>query len=134
MTTGNTVGDQMSKTLFFTGPDTTAFDAVDKMYQNKVSALLIQVDGEFKGIFTKTDWMHLIMGGQADPRACRVGDLMSSPIITIDKNETVGKATLMMEEKGIRHLAATDNGKIVGMLSVKDLEKYYYKLHRKTHF
>lgn len=134
MTTGNTVGDQMSKTLFFTGPETTAFDAVDKMYQNKVSALLIQIDGDFKGIFTKTDWMHLTMGGQADPHKVKVGDLMSSPVITIDRKETVGRATMLMEEKVIRHLAVTDNGKIVGMLSVKDLEKFYYKMHQKTNF
>ncbi|CAI2719374.1 CBS domain-containing protein [Nitrospina watsonii] len=134
MTTGNTVGDQMSKTLFFTGPETTAFDAVDKMYQNKVSALLIQIDGEFKGIFTKTDWRNLILQGQADPHKAKVGDLMTSPIITIDKNETVGRATMLMEEKVFRHLAVTDNGKIVGMLSVKDLEKFYYKMHQKTNF
>ena len=36
--------------------------------------------------------------------------------------------------KKIRHIPVTRNGEIVGMFSVKDLEKYYLQLHKKTDF
>ena len=40
----------------------------------------------------------------------------------------------MVEAKGVRHIPVTRQGKIVGMFTVKDLEKYYLKLHEKTDY
>ena len=47
----------------------------------------------------------------------------------IFKNETLAKASILIEENNIRHIAVTEDGKIIGMLSVNDLEKYYHHLH-----
>ncbi len=124
----------MSTTLFSATPDTSAFDAVEEMYKNKIGALLIKENGDFVGIFTKTDWMHLFLGGDCDPHKVKVGDVMSAPIVTIDKGETLSKATELIEEKKFRHIAVTEEGKIVEMLSVKDLQTYYLQLHEKTNF
>ena len=124
----------MSTTLFATTPNTSAFKAVEEMYKNKIGALLIEENGNYVGIFTKTDWMHLFLGGDCDPHKVNVGDVMSTPIVTISKDEYLPKATALIEEKKIRHIAVTDESKIVGMLSVKDLQTYYLRLHEKTNF
>ena len=104
------------------------------MYKNKIGALLIKENENYVGIFTKTDWMHLFLGGDCDPHKVQVQDVMSSPIITIDRYESLPKATAMIEEKKIRHIAVTGEGEIIGMLSVKDLQTYYLNLHEKTNF
>ena len=104
------------------------------MNKNKIGALLIKENGDFVGIFTKTDWMHLFLSGGCDPHKVKVGDVMSSPIVTLDIEESLSKATGLIEEKKIRHIAVTEEEKIVGMLSVKDLQIYYLHLHEKTNF
>ena len=53
----------------------------------------------------------------------RVGALMNSPLIDIDINRTVHDASERMAENRIRHLAVTENGKVVGVLSIRDLVK-----------
>ena len=129
-----TIGDIMSTTLFSTTPNTSAFDAVEEMYKNKIGALFIKENDDFLGIFTKIDWMHLFLRGDCDPHKIKVKEVMSSPLITIDKNAPLANASALIEEKKIRHIAVTDNEKIVGMLSVKDLQTYYLHLHEKTDF
>lgn len=128
------IGDIMSTTLFSATPDTSAFNAVEEMYKNKIGALLIKENEEYIGIFTKTDWMNLFLGGDCDPHKVKVRDVMSSPIVTIDRNESISKATGVIEEKKFRHIAVTEEGKVVGMLSVKDLQTYFMNLHEKTNF
>lgn len=128
------VGEYMSTTLYSTTPDTNAYEALDVMYKNKINALLVEKGGEFVGIFTKTDWMILALKGECDIKAVKVSTLMTDIKCTIDKNQTIAEASALMEKGKVRHLPVTDNGKIVGMFSVKDMEKYYLSLHKKTDF
>ncbi|MCH8313025.1 MAG: CBS domain-containing protein [Nitrospinae bacterium] len=125
------IGDYMSTPVLTISPDTFAFDAIGKMFENEVGALLVEKNGEYIGIFSKIDWLHLVLRGESNPNVVKVSSIISSPIITVDKNETLAKASNLIEENNIRHIAVTEDGKIIGMLSVKDLEKYYHQLHEK---
>ena len=122
------VGDHMSSPVLTTSPNALAFDAVGGMSRKNVGAFLVKADGEYVGIFTKTDWIHKILRGTADPTAVKVALMMTSPIITIEKDESMSKASEIMQERKIRHIAVTDEGKIVGILSVKDLEECWTNL------
>ncbi len=128
------ISDYMSAPVLTTDPDILASDAIDKMFENKVGALLVEKNGEYIGIFSRIDWMHLVLKGECDPKIVKVSSIMSSPIIKVDKNETFAKASVLIEENNIRHIAVTEYGKIIGMLSVRDLEKYYHHLHEKEVF
>ncbi len=128
------VGEYMSTQLFSTSRDKYAHEAIDQMYKNNVSALLIEDGGEYVGIITKTDWMFLVLKGECDPKTVKVSALMTKVTSTIDENAPVSAASAIVEEKHIRHIPVTRQGKIVGMFSVKDLEKYYLELHNKTDF
>lgn len=128
------VGKYMSTQIFSTSPDKYAYEAVDEMYKNKVSALLVKEGGEYVGIITKTDWMFLVLKGECDPKAVKISSVMTKIANTIDENQTIAEACTIIETKKIRHVPVTRNDKIVGMFSVKDLEKYYLQLHKKTDF
>ena len=125
------IGDYMSTPVLTISPDKFTFDAIGKMFENEVGALLVEKNGEYIGIFSKIDWLHLVLRGESNPNVVKVSSIISSPIITVDKNETLAKASALIEEHNIRHLAVTEKGKIIGMLSVKDLERYYCQLHDK---
>jgi len=124
----------MSTQIFSIRPDKYAHEAVDKMYENKVSAILVKEGEKYVGIITKTDWMFLVLKGECDPKAMKVSAVMTKIANTIDEKQTIAKVCSIIETKKIRHVPVTRDGEIVGMFSVKDLEKYYLQLHKKTDF
>ena len=128
------VSKHMSTQIFSISPDRFAYEAVDQMYENKVSAILVKEGEKYIGIITKTDWMFLVLKGECDPKAMKVSTVMTKISNTIDENQTISEVCNIIETKKIRHVPVTRNGEIVGMFSVKDLEKYYLQLHKKTDF
>ena len=130
----STVDKHMSTQIFSTSPDIFAYEAIDYMYKKGISSLLVEKEGEYIGIITKTDWMLLVLRGECDPKKVKTSSVMTQIKSTIDENKTIAEACVIMEERKIRHLPVTRTGKISGMLSVKDLEKYFLELHQKTDF
>ena len=128
------VSKYMCTQIFSISPDRFAYEAVDQMYENKVSAILVKEGEKYIGIITKTDWMFLVLKGECDPKAMKVSTVMTKISNTIDENQTISEVCNIIETKKIRHVPVTRNGEIVGMFSVKDLEKYYLQLHKKTDF
>ena len=128
------VSKYMSTQIFSISPDRFAYEAVDQMYENKVSAILVKEGEKYIGIITKTDWMFLVLKGECDPKAMKVSTVMTKILNTIDETQTISEVCNIIETKKIRHVPVTRNGEIVGMFSVKDLEKYYLQLHKKTDF
>jgi signal-transduction protein with cAMP-binding, CBS, and nucleotidyltransferase domain len=128
------VGKYMSTTLYTTTPDQYAYKAIDEMYKHKVNALLVKESEDYVGIFTKTDWMILALKGECDLKSVKVSTLMTGIKSSIDKSQTIAEASALIEQRKVRHLPVTDQGEIVGMFSVKDMEKYYLDLHKKTDF
>jgi CBS domain-containing protein len=55
-----------------------------------------------------------------DPAATTVRTVMTSPLITIEADRSVLDANDLMEQKKIRHIGVTRNGKIIGMVSIRD--------------
>ena len=123
--------DYMSFPVLTVSPNAYARDAIEKMHKSKFSALFVEENGKYVGVITKIDWIHMVLWEECDPNTIEVSTIMASPIITINKNENLAKASALFEEHNIRHLAVTEKGNIIGMLSVKDLERYYCQLHDK---
>jgi signal-transduction protein with cAMP-binding, CBS, and nucleotidyltransferase domain len=123
------VGSFMSSPVFTTSPDIFAHEAMVIMLENKVGALLVKDNEEWVGIFTKADWMRKVLRGEGNINSEKVCSVMTKTIIAIERSETLARASLLMENHRIRHIAVTDKGKIIGILSANDLERYYHQLH-----
>ena len=95
--------------------------AAQQMATKKVGALLVQQDGELKGIVTERDLVQKVLSQEKDANILTVKAVMNHPLIDIDINRTIHDASDLMAEKWIRHLPVTENRKIVGILSVRDL-------------
>ena len=101
--------------------DTPLREAARRMRDKRIGSLLIH-SGENKiGIISETDFVRKAIAEGLDTDTTRVESIMSQPIITIDIDKTAKEANDLMATKGIRHLAVTDKGKIVGIISVRDL-------------
>ncbi|MBM4125108.1 MAG: CBS domain-containing protein [Nitrospira sp.] len=106
-------------------PDATLTEAAGLMREAKVGAMLVQAAGSYLGVVSESDLVRKAMAQGLDPAQTEVRAVMSSPVITIEVDRSAHEASDLMAEKGIRHLAVTQDGAIVGMVSVRDLLRYF---------
>jgi len=115
----------MSRQVLAVGPDTTVIEVAQTMQEKKVGALLVAEGARFVGIVSEADLVRRVVAVGGSVHQVRVSEIMGAPIITIEIDRSAHEASDLMSERGIRHLAVTDDGKIVGMLSVRDLLRYF---------
>ncbi|MFQ5588594.1 MAG: CBS domain-containing protein [Nitrospiria bacterium] len=99
----------------------TAKEAAKKMGENKIGSLMITDNGNYTGIVTEADLVRKVMGYRMNASEIPVGVIMNTPIVDIDINASVQSATERMEAKGIRHLGVSEDGRVIGILSIRDL-------------
>jgi CBS domain-containing protein len=93
------------------------------MREKRISSLLTIEAGEIVGIVTERDLVWKGLADHRDPDGTHVSAIMSSPLLSIDVNRTIRDASQTMAERSVRHLAVTENGRLVGVLSMRDLVK-----------
>jgi signal-transduction protein with cAMP-binding, CBS, and nucleotidyltransferase domain len=113
----------MRTTMETIGSERTVQEAARAMAEKQIGSLLILERGDMVGIVTETDLVRKVIAARLPARSTPIGAVMSYPLIQIDINHTVRDASRLMAEKRIRHLAVTEENKIVGLLSVRDLVK-----------
>ena len=99
--------------------------AAQIMRDAKIGSLIVLRDGREAGIVSETDLSRKVVAEGLDPYQTAVSAVMSSPIISLEIGETPERANDLMKEKGIRHLGITEGGRFVGIVSVRDLLKYF---------
>lgn len=116
----------MSRDIRTIGPEATLAETAGLMRDARVGALLVSSgQGAYLGVVTETDLVRKAMAGGLDLTHERVQKVMSSPLITIEIDRSAHEASDLMAEKGIRHLAITQDGQVVGIISVRDLLRYF---------
>ena len=105
------------------GLEASVADAIHKMLDHHVGAVAI-VDSEYRvaGIFTERDVLRKMSLSQTDPRATSIRELMTTPVEMATLSTGAGEALSIMLERHFRHLpVADDNGKLLGILSIRNL-------------
>lgn len=115
----------MRRTLRTISPDTTLLAAATLMRDTKVGALLVQEAGHYSGIVSESDLVRKGMAESCPAQETLVRTVMSSPLLSIEITGSAHEASEKMAEHGIRHLAISEEGQIVGMISVRDLLRYF---------
>lgn len=115
----------MNRDISFLEAGTTLKQVAEKMAADQVGALLVKVDGRFEGIVSETDIVRKALATGMDLATCTAEKVMSSPLITIDVNQTLVDANEIMSVNQIRHLVVTERGEVVGLISVRDLVIYF---------
>ncbi len=119
------IGAYMTSPVLSIDSKANVNDVTQLMEDKNVGSLLVTEGLEYIGIVTERDLTRKVLRQNLDTETTKVTDIMSSPIMTLDGGRPVTEANQFMADKKIRHLAVTDEGKIVGMLSVKDLVSFF---------
>ncbi len=122
---GPRVADYMSSDLRSVHLDATIKEAARLLQKWKVGSLLVDDGLRYLGIITDTDLSRKAVARGLDPNTTRVRTCMSKPVIAIEDSELLADAIHLMKDKAIRHLAVTEDGTIIGILSISDVLRYY---------
>ena len=114
------VGDIMTKALISVNTKTTVFQVAKMMEQGGIGAVIVKKDNHLVGIITDRDYATKIVSHNISSDT-PVEEIMSSPLITINFDESISAAAQRMTTKKIRKLGVTDNGKVIGLITSTDL-------------
>jgi len=101
----------------------TVLDAINLMAQVNIGAVLVQNGDIISGIFTERDYLQRIALKSLSSQQTRVGDVMTSPVISADPTDSTEQCLATMTTCHCRHLPVVDDGKLLGIVSIGDLVK-----------
>ena len=120
-----TVGDYMQENVLTIPADATLKEVGQSLLDNQVSTLLVTEGGEYVGIISDRRLAREGLAKGLPPETTVVREIMRQKLLTIERDQPVREAQAMMKVNGVRHLVVTKQEKIVGIVSISDLIRYY---------
>jgi CBS domain-containing protein len=115
----STVADVMSRKLLTVEPTTGLSEAAEAMTERGVGAALVLTGEHVSGILTERDVLRAVATGPVE--GTHVAAWMTRDPETVEVTESLGQAAAVMIHGGFRHLPVVDDGKPVGIVSIRDL-------------
>lgn len=115
------ISEIMTQPAVMDTAEATLADAARRMAEaGRGSVLVIEGDGSIAGIFTERDLLKAVASG-LDPAATRVKEVMTTDVITAGPQTSLKEAAQLMASRWMRHLPVAEEGRVVGMISQRDL-------------
>lgn len=125
---GRTVAEFMSSEVRSVHKGASIKEAGRLLQKWRIGSLLVDDGSRYLGIITDTDLSRKAVAKGLDPNSTTVMSCMSKAVVTIEDSEPIKEALRVMKKEGIRHLPVTEDGTIIGVLSVGDLLRAYQKM------
>ncbi|THD08625.1 CBS domain-containing protein [Rhodanobacter lindaniclasticus] len=110
-------------TIFSVAPDAPVLEAIKRMAEHRIGALLVLANGELVGVVSERDYARkVILQGKSSSQTA-VSDIMSGTPITVGPDTDVFDCMRLCTDSRIRHLPVVEDGKLVGVISIGDLVK-----------
>ena len=110
-------------TVHAIGPEDSVFDALQRMADKGIGALLVMQGEAIVGILTERDYARKIALKGRTSALTLVRDVMTSSVMFVKPTQTSEECMALMTDNRLRHLPVVDNGKLLGLISIGDLVK-----------
>ena len=114
------VNEVMNKDVLTLDKSVSLQETAEHMKKLSIGCVIVTENDNPVGIITERDFVTKI-AAEGRPQFTEIKEVMSSPVITIDSEETIWEASELMKEKLIHKLPVTDNGNIVGIITTSDI-------------
>ena len=104
-------------------PSTTVFEALQRMADHNIGALLVMNGDRLAGIFSERDYARKVALRGLTSKDTTVGDLMTGKVITVGPAWTADQCMALMTEHHIRHLPVVEGDRVLGVVSIGDAVK-----------
>jgi len=101
--------------------DSSIKDIANLMKEKQTGSVLIKKGNEYVGIITERDILYKVVAEGKDPSKVKAKEIMSTPLITIDKDAELEKIIHIFKEKKIRRLPVKDGERIIGIITLRSI-------------
>ena len=118
------IKDVMHQKILTVAPDTNIADTAKFMREHKIGCVVIKDISSYLGIITERDILIKVVAGGKNSHEVLAKDIMTTNLITMDEESTIQEAADLMSDKNIRRLLITRDGKITGIITIRETSKY----------
>jgi CBS domain-containing protein len=118
--------------IYSVEPDQPVLEAIRRMAEHSVGALLVMRDEQLFGVVSERDYARKIILKGRSSSDTAVRQIMSSPAITVRPDQSVAECMRLMTERRVRHLPVVESNRVVGVLSIGDLVRSVVEEQQQT--
>jgi CBS domain-containing protein len=111
-------------------PNATVFDAIQLMADKNVGALPVIDNSRLVGIISERDYARKVILKGRFSKDTPVGDIMTQELLTATPSDTITRCIRVMTEKRVRHLPVLEGTEMIGIVSIGDVLKWFFRPER----
>ena len=105
-------------------PSESVLDAVERMTKHGVGSVVVVGNNDLVGVLTMRDVLSRVVAEQRDAKATKVGEVMSTGIVTVSPDTEAQEAMDLVMRTGYCHLPVTNGNDLVGFVTKGDLASW----------
>jgi CBS domain-containing protein len=118
--------------LFYVAPDVMVFDGLKLLASYGVGAMVVLEQGKLVGIFSERDYTRKVALEGKNSRETSIAEIMTRNVITVPPTAGTRVCMSLMSTNKIRHLPVVEGGKVIGLISIRDIMDDIIADHEQT--